>query len=100
MKKAQELMSSTASNYDVSKLVTGQALAVVALTLSLVAAWMPLTTSLRASLPFVVASLSYGSIMSASSYVEEEHHFWYWITTAWLALLWIKGYVITRRIKE
>lgn len=29
--------------------------------------------------------------MFASSYVEEEQHFWYWAATGWLALLAIKG---------
>ena len=29
----------------------------------------------------------YGTLMFASSYVEEEHLFWYWIASGWLALL-------------
>jgi len=86
-------MSSTASNYDISKLATGQALALVASLIAVAAAWTPLANSLRTSLPLLVVIISYGLIMAASSYVEEEQHFWYWMTTAWLGLLWIERYV-------
>lgn len=30
----------------------------------------------------------YGIMMFASSYVEEEQHFWYWVTSAWLSSLY------------
>ena len=33
----------------------------------------------------------YGTMMFASSYVEEEHHFWYWASSGWLALLLLKA---------
>jgi len=85
-------MSSTASNYDVSKLVTGQALAAIALFLGLIAARGSIATSLKNSAPFLGSALLYGIMMFASSYVEEEQHFWYWTTTGWFGLLWIKGY--------
>ena len=29
----------------------------------------------------------YGVMMFASSYVEEEQHYWYWMTSAWLVYL-------------
>lgn len=92
-KHAQELMTGTASNYDVPKLVTGQVVAMVALLLSFVTAWPTIVKSLLASLPLMTITVGYGSMLSASSYVEEEQHFWYWATSAWLALLSIKGYV-------
>ena len=90
LKQIQELMSSTASNYDVSKLVIGQAVAAVALFSTSIAAGPTVFNALRTSSPFIAISLSYGIMMFASSYVEEEQHFWYWATTAWLMLLWIK----------
>ena len=32
--------------------------------------------------------------MFASSYVEEEQHFWYWTSSAWLGWLFIRKYVL------
>lgn len=34
--------------------------------------------------------LSLGSMMFASSYVEEEQQFWYWMISGWLGYLWCK----------
>lgn len=90
MKEAQELMHGTASNYDVSKLVAGQILSALSLALSFIAAWGTITTSFKTSIPFLIIALLYGIMMFASSYVEEEQHFWYWGSSAWLALLWFK----------
>jgi ethanolaminephosphotransferase len=83
-------MSSTAGNYDVPKLFFGQAVAGIALFLGLGAAYPTISISLRTTAPLIGISLLYGTMMFASSYVEEEQHFWYWATTAWLTLLWIK----------
>ena len=88
MREAQEIMSSTASNYDVSRLIIGTALAFLVCVLSFLA--LP---SLRPISPTGVYSaltfISYGILMFASSYVEEEHNFWYWATSGWFALLFI-----------
>jgi ethanolamine phosphate transferase 2 subunit G len=35
----------------------------------------------------------YSAMMFASSYVEEEHHIWYWSTAAWMLILYIFQYV-------
>jgi ethanolaminephosphotransferase len=83
-------MSSTASNYDVPRLFFGQAVAGITLSLGLGAAFPTISISLRSTAPLLGISLLYGIMMFASSYVEEEQHFWYWTTTAWLTLLWIK----------
>ena len=42
------------------------------------------------SFALIVVSM-YGTMMFASSYVEEEHHFWYWASSGWLALLLLKA---------
>ncbi|RDW89321.1 GPI ethanolamine phosphate transferas-like protein 2 [Coleophoma cylindrospora] len=90
LKRAQELMSSTASNYDIPKLVAGQAASIFALALAFFAASPTVLKSFGNSLPILAITLSYGIMMFASSYVEEEQHFWYWTTSAWLMLLLLK----------
>jgi ethanolamine phosphate transferase 2 subunit G len=84
-------MSSTASNYDIPKLILGLSVTFLATLLAFIAALPTLKLSLKTSSPFLLTSLLYGIMMFASSYVEEEQHFWYWAATAWLALLSIKG---------
>jgi ethanolaminephosphotransferase len=86
-------MSSTASNYDITKLVIGQIVAALALICGSFAAVTTIEGSVKTVSPFAGMSLLYGIMMFASSYVEEEQHFWYWATTAWLMLLWLKRYV-------
>lgn len=83
-------MSGTASNYDVKKLIIGQIIATIALLMAAVAVGPFLVKTFKGSIPFMAICLSYGTMMFASSYVEEEQHFWYWTTTGWLFLLAIK----------
>ncbi|KAM0719194.1 hypothetical protein Q7P37_005099 [Cladosporium fusiforme] len=83
---AQDALSSTASSYDVPRMFTGIAIAGVSLLFTILAfptMWPP---SLAGS-GLTITTLLYGVMMFASSYVEEEQHFWYWTTPAWLALL-------------
>ncbi|KAK8061189.1 gpi ethanolamine phosphate transferase 2 [Apiospora hydei] len=83
LQRAQELMSSMASNYDMSKLIQGGVTAVVALALAM--ASLIMVGDIRWNLiPFAGITILYGIMMFASSYVEEEHHFWYWSASAWL----------------
>ncbi|QSZ37854.1 hypothetical protein DSL72_008954 [Monilinia vaccinii-corymbosi] len=98
LKEAQELMSGTASNYDIKKLITGQVIAALALVMAVVTAGPFIVNYLKASIPFIAICLSYGVMMFASSYVEEEQHFWYWTTTGWLFLLSVKN--IRRQSRE
>ncbi|KAK0939105.1 major facilitator super transporter protein [Friedmanniomyces endolithicus] len=87
---AQETFSSAASSYDIPRMVVGILLSASALTLAIISLptlWPPNT----AGIFFAAASLLYGAMMFASSYVEEEQHFWYWLTPAWILLLTIRS---------
>ena len=86
-------MSSTASNYDTSKLIKGQGLGFIALGASTLAAGSTILGSVKTCYPIMLIGLLYGIMMFSSSYVEEEQHFWYWTSSAWVGLLWIKSYV-------
>jgi ethanolaminephosphotransferase len=88
MREAQQTMSSTASNYDVQRLFLGTSLAflVCVLSYSTLPALRPLSP---AGLYYTLTLILYAVLMFASSYVEEEHNFWYWTTSAWFFYLFI-----------
>ncbi|KAJ4302932.1 major facilitator super transporter protein [Kalmusia sp. IMI 367209] len=88
MNAAQEKMSSTASNYDVTRLITGTILAIlsVVLTLFTLPSLLPITP---AGVSYALILVLYSVLMFASSYVEEEHNFWYWATSGWFFYLFI-----------
>ncbi|KAK0711618.1 alkaline-phosphatase-like protein [Lasiosphaeris hirsuta] len=92
LRKAQSLMSGMASNYDVSRLVLGQIVGAIAVACALAAASKLVDGKAAEFVPFAGIVVTYGIMMFASSYVEEEQHFWYWATTAWFALLGLKGF--------
>lgn len=91
LRKAQDLMSSMASNYDMRKLYLGLGLAASAVFLSLTSAAIQYPASRGSVAALSVITISYGGMMFASSYVEEEHHFWYWSSSLWLAFLWLRA---------
>ncbi|KAK0629855.1 hypothetical protein B0T17DRAFT_526763 [Bombardia bombarda] len=91
LRKAQGIMSGMAGNYDVEKLFIGQAVAAVAVICAFAAAFTCVDDRAVSFIPFMGIVVLYGIMMFASSYVEEEHHFWYWATTAWFAILGLKG---------
>jgi hypothetical protein len=81
-------MSTAASNYDVPKLFLGTALAIV----SSVFAFLSLnkiTPITSTGIAYTLLLVLYGVLMFASSYVEEEHNFWYWTASGWFFYLFI-----------
>lgn len=91
IRKAQDLMSSMASNYDMPRLYAGVGLAGVAVLAAAAGSYAQGAFASSSSIPLLLLSFSYGAMMFASSYVEEEHHFWYWSATMWLAFLGAKA---------
>ena len=79
-------MSDTASNYDVRKLYLGAGVtALVTILACLILAierWQTVSTGLF----YGFLTLTNGIVMFASSYVEEEQQYWYWITSGWLGM--------------
>ncbi|KAJ4367042.1 major facilitator super transporter protein [Neocucurbitaria cava] len=86
MRETQEIMSSTASNYDISRLFLGTYLAffICALSYLTLPALRPVTS---AGIYYALTLVLYAVLMFASSYVEEEHNFWYWATSGWFIFL-------------
>ena len=83
-------MSSTASNYNVQRLYAGIVFAVVSLLVTLLNALPALLNARTTGVWLGLVTAVYGAMMFASSYVEEEHHFWYWVTSGWLGWLVLK----------
>ncbi|KAK0668660.1 putative GPI ethanolamine phosphate transferase [Cercophora samala] len=83
--EAQSFLSGMASNYDTPQMLLGFGISLLALVLALI------SSPTLPSIPFSLVTLAYGAMMFASSYVEEEQHFWYWSTTAWFAYLLFRG---------
>lgn len=95
---AQDALSSVASSYDVPRMVVGMLLSAVALSLAVLSSpsiWPPSVGSTF----FALMSLLYGIMMFASSYVEEEQHFWYWLVPAWTVLLTAKSAAKADRVR-
>ncbi len=85
------MMSHTASDYNLSRLRLGIVVAAVALLAVSVVAFPALLQAGLTALVFVTIVLAYGGMMFASSYVEEEQHFWYWSLSGWLTWLCLKS---------
>ncbi|KAI1344282.1 GPI ethanolamine phosphate transferase [Xylariaceae sp. FL0016] len=88
--KAQTFMSTMASNYDMDRLTAGGVLATVASSAAVLAVVRSVHMPLDNLVPLSLITILYGIMMFASSYVEEEQHFWYWSTSTWLFYLTIK----------
>ena len=88
-------MSSTASNYDMGKLVAGQAVTLLSVFLAMYYSFPIFGQSPLASTVFALITLTYGTMMFASSYIEEEHNFWYWAASGWITILIFKKYALS-----
>ena len=88
--QAQQTMSSTASNYSLRHLLLGIGIALIAFLISLSSSGGYLLEAGPTGVWTVLVGTIYGMMMFASSFVEEEHHFWYWTASGWFAWQIIK----------
>ena len=90
MKQAQVTLSSAASNYNLARLQAG--IGIIALALIAIFAVPPrfIFNVHPSDIWMCGIIVLYGIMMFASSYVEEEQQFWYWIGSGWLGWLWVK----------
>ncbi len=90
LKNAQQLLSGTACNYDLVKMSAGMAFAFASLILATASIPDSTFTTLVSASAFTLTVLCHSVTMFASSYVEEEHQFWYWVLGGWLMYLSVK----------
>lgn len=83
-------MSSAASNYNVDRLYMGIVIASAAF-LTVLPLLKPILGLNANSFWGFLITLLYGVMMFASSYVEEEQQFWYWVTSGWFFWLSTKS---------
>jgi ethanolaminephosphotransferase len=88
---SQGLLSSASTDYSVPYMYLGLATLLVSV---LVLGPQPYQSRLDILLQyeFIFVTLSFGGIMFASSYVEEEQQFWYWITTTHFVFAFLQRY--------
>jgi ethanolamine phosphate transferase 2 subunit G len=92
--ESQSLLSSASTDYRVSYMYLGLITLLFSVILlgTLIFRQSTLPTLLRYE--FITITLGFGGIMFASSYVEEEQQFWYWIVSGHFALAVMQRYVV------
>lgn len=93
LEDAQDVMSTTATDYSMRKLCFGILFGTLATLLAWVIALPILQRAKLVGVWFSVVTLTYGALMFASSYVEEEQQYWYLVASTWLLWLVFKVYV-------
>ncbi|EXJ72454.1 uncharacterized protein A1O5_04958 [Cladophialophora psammophila CBS 110553] len=88
--KAQNLLSGTASNYDLTSMQAGIGLSVLALALCVPSFIQGILLAGVDGVILLVIMIAYAVTMFASSYVEEEHQFWYWSLAGYMVILHCK----------
>lgn len=91
LRSSQEVMSGAASNYDLRHLSLGICITGLAVLFSIPATYKALSNHTLPRLFLVTGVLLYGAMMFASSYVEEEQQFWYWVFTGWTFYLHVRS---------
>jgi ethanolamine phosphate transferase 2 subunit G len=90
LRDGQEMLSGTASNYDLNAMFIGIGIATIAVVLALLSNPGCYVERALGSCAYSLVTLGYAIIMFASSYVEEEQQFWYWALGGWLVAFYCK----------
>lgn len=96
LKEAQNQLSGTASKYDLNLMLLGGGTLAAAIIVTALCGLVDAAANNFALATFCFTNGAYAATMFASSYVEEEHQFWYWISSAFLVLIAIKQ----RRVEQ
>lgn len=89
MEKSQSILSQASSNYKEREMLIGLGLATVSIAISGFYTWNLLRSVKAVRFVVILITGLYAASMFGSSLVEEEHHFWYWGATGWIAWLYI-----------
>ncbi|KAF3920480.1 hypothetical protein ABW20_dc0106552 [Dactylellina cionopaga] len=89
--ECQDILTSAATNYDTDSMLIAIIIGFISIGL-FTTVWLidGIEGLLFYKLLFWVLSLSYGGMMIASSYVEEEQQYWYWATSGWAIILLVR----------
>ena len=90
LREAQSQLSGTASKYDVKSMLLGGGLLATAILAALLSGLAGSANNNTVLTVFCFTNGAYAATMFASSYVEEEHQFWYWLSSAFMVLLAIR----------